>query len=58
MFRRIHISSGLFIIYKLNRRQKMERQDRDLAWMLQYENIAWYEDDVVASSTAASILLR
>ena len=25
----------------------MERQDRDLAWMLQYENIAWYEGDVV-----------
>lgn len=25
----------------------MERQDRDLAWMLQYENIAWYEDGVV-----------
>lgn len=22
----------------------MERQDKDLAWMLQYENIAWYED--------------
>ena len=25
----------------------MERQDRGLAWMLQYENIAWYEDGVV-----------
>ena len=25
----------------------MERQDRDLAWMLQYENIAWYEDGTV-----------
>ena len=25
----------------------MERQDKDLAWMLQYENIAWYEDGVV-----------
>ena len=25
----------------------MERQDRDLAWMLQYENIAWYEDGAV-----------
>ncbi len=25
----------------------MERQDRDLAWMLQFENIAWYEDGVV-----------
>lgn len=24
--------------------QRMERQDRDLAWMLQYENIAWFED--------------
>jgi methylthioribose-1-phosphate isomerase len=22
----------------------MDRQDKDLAWMLQYENIAWYED--------------
>ena len=22
----------------------MERQDRDLAWMLQFDNIAWYED--------------
>ena len=26
----------------------MERQDRDLAWMLQYENIAWYEDGKVS----------
>lgn len=26
---------------------QMERQDRDLAWMLQFENIAWYEDGVV-----------
>lgn len=25
----------------------MERQDKDLAWMLQYENIAWYEDGAV-----------
>ena len=25
----------------------MERQDRDLAFMLQYENIAWYEDGAV-----------
>ena len=25
----------------------MERQDKGLAWMLQYENIAWYEDGVV-----------
>lgn len=25
----------------------MERQDKDLAWMLQYENIAWYEDGIV-----------
>lgn len=25
----------------------MDRQDRDLAWMLQYENIAWYEDSKV-----------
>ena len=25
----------------------MERQDRDLAWMLQYENIAWYEAGAV-----------
>lgn len=25
----------------------MERQDKDLAWMLQFENIAWYEDGVV-----------
>ena len=25
----------------------MERQDRDLAWMLQLENIAWYEDGKV-----------
>ena len=25
----------------------MDRQDRDLAWMLQYENIAWYEDGIV-----------
>lgn len=26
----------------------MERQDKDLAWMLQYENIAWYEDGKVS----------
>ena len=26
----------------------MGRQDLDLAWMLQYENIAWYEDGVVS----------
>ncbi len=26
----------------------MERQDRDLAWMLQFENIAWYEDGAVS----------
>ena len=26
----------------------MERQDSGLAWMLQYENIAWYEDGVVS----------
>ena len=26
----------------------MERQDKGLAWMLQYENIAWYEDGVVS----------
>ena len=25
----------------------MLRQDLDLAWMLQYENIAWYEDGKV-----------
>ena len=25
----------------------MERQDKGLAWMLRYENIAWYEDGVV-----------
>ena len=25
----------------------MERQDKDLAFMLQYENIAWYEDGAV-----------
>ena len=25
----------------------MERRDLDLAWMLQYENIAWYEEGVV-----------
>lgn len=25
----------------------MERQDQDLAWMLQYENIAWYEAGAV-----------
>lgn len=25
----------------------MERQDKGLAWMLQYENIAWYEDGKV-----------
>lgn len=25
----------------------MERQDKDLAWMLQFENIAWYEDGAV-----------
>lgn len=25
----------------------MERQDRDLAWMLQFDNIAWYEDGEV-----------
>ena len=25
----------------------MERQDKGLAWMLQYENIAWYEDGAV-----------
>ena len=25
----------------------MERQDKDLAFMLQYENIAWYEDGEV-----------
>ena len=25
----------------------MERQDRELAWMLQYNNIAWYEDGEV-----------
>ena len=25
----------------------MERQDRDLAWMLQFDNIAWYEDGKV-----------
>ncbi len=25
----------------------MERQDLDLAWMLQYENVAWYEDGEV-----------
>lgn len=25
----------------------MERQDRELAWMLQYDNIAWYEDGQV-----------
>ena len=25
----------------------MERQDKQLAWMLQYENIAWYEDGAV-----------
>ena len=22
----------------------MKREDKDLAWMLQFENIAWYED--------------
>ena len=27
--------------------EQMERQDLDLAWMLQYENIAWYEDGAV-----------
>ncbi|MBQ9272909.1 MAG: S-methyl-5-thioribose-1-phosphate isomerase, partial [Mogibacterium sp.] len=26
----------------------MERQDKGLAWMLQYENIAWYEDGEVS----------
>ena len=26
---------------------KMERQDKDLAWMLQFDNIAWYEDGAV-----------
>ena len=26
----------------------MERQDKGLAWMLQYENIAWYEDGAVS----------
>lgn len=26
----------------------MERQDKELAWMLQYENIAWYEDGTVS----------
>lgn len=26
----------------------MERQDKDLAWMLQFENIAWYEDGAVS----------
>ena len=25
----------------------MERQDKGLAWMLRYENIAWYEDGMV-----------
>ena len=25
----------------------MERQDKDLAFMLQYENIAWFEDGAV-----------
>ena len=25
----------------------MERQDKDLAWMLQYENIAWYDEGKV-----------
>ncbi len=25
----------------------MERQDKDLAWMLQFDNIAWYEDGAV-----------
>ena len=25
----------------------MERQDKDLAWMLQFDNIAWYEDGKV-----------
>ncbi len=25
----------------------MERQDKDLAFMLKYENVAWYEDGVV-----------
>lgn len=25
----------------------MERQDKELAWMLQFENIAWYEDGIV-----------
>ena len=25
----------------------MERQDRDLAFMLQYENIAWFETEFV-----------
>ena len=25
----------------------MNRQDLDLAWMLQFENIAWYEDGKV-----------
>lgn len=27
--------------------ETVERQDRELAWMLQYENIAWYEDGQV-----------
>ena len=26
----------------------MERQDKDLAWMLRFENIAWYEDGAVS----------
>ena len=26
----------------------MQRQDKDLAWMLQFENIAWYEDGLVS----------
>ena len=26
---------------------KMERRDQDLAFMLQYENVAWYEDGKV-----------
>ena len=26
----------------------MERIDKELAWMLQFENIAWYEDGAVS----------
>ena len=29
-------------------RKDMERQDKGLAWMLRYENIAWYEDGAVS----------